>query len=74
MTLAANGSALARATCPTGKKPIGGGGHQASAIGGVAFVTSSIPIDERQWQAAFKNPSGTQATVWAYAVCANVVP
>ena len=74
MTLAANSSVLARATCPTGKKPIGGGGHQASGAGGVAYITSSIPIDERQWQAAFKNPTSTQASVWAYAVCAMVAP
>jgi hypothetical protein len=74
MTLAANASVLARATCPTGTKPIGGGGHQSSAIGAVAFIASSIPIDERQWQAIFKNPTGTQATVWAYAVCATVTP
>lgn len=74
MTLAANSSVLARVTCPTGKKPIGGGGHQASGVGGVAYITSSIPIDERQWQAAFKNPTSTQASVWAYAVCATVAP
>jgi hypothetical protein len=70
--LAANGSALVRVTCPAGKRAIGGGGHQASAIGGVAYITSSIPIDTAQWQAAFKNPTGTTASVWAYAVCAAV--
>lgn len=74
MTLAANGTVLARATCPAGKKPIRGGGHQASGLGTVAFLTTSIPIDERQWQAGFKNPTGTQASVWAYAVCAAVTP
>jgi hypothetical protein len=70
--LAANGSALVRVTCPAGKRAIGGGGHQASAVGGVAYITSTIPIDTNQWQAAFKNPTGTSAAVWAYAVCATV--
>ena len=70
--LAANGSALVRVTCPAGKRAIGGGGHQASAVGGVAYITSTIPIDTNQWQAAFKNPTGTAASVWAYAVCAAV--
>ena len=70
--LAANGSALVRVTCPAGKRAIGGGGHQASSVGGVAYITSTIPIDTNQWQAAFKNPTGTAASVWAYAVCAAV--
>lgn len=70
--LAANGSALLRVTCPAGKRAIGGGGHQASAVGGVGYLTSSIPIEANKWQAGFKNPTGTAATVWAYAVCALV--
>lgn len=73
-SLAANGSQLIRVTCPAGKKAIGGGGHQASAVGGVAYITSSRPIDENQWQAAFKNPTATPASVWAVVVCAAVTP
>jgi hypothetical protein len=72
MPLTANGSALVRVTCPAGKRAIGGGGHQASGVGGVAYITSTIPIDSSQWQAAFKNPTGTTASVWAYVVCATV--
>ena len=72
--LAANGSALVRVTCPAGKRAIGGGGHQASSVGGVAYITSTIPIESNKWQAGFKNPTGTAASVWAYAVCATVGP
>jgi hypothetical protein len=72
--LAANGSALVRVTCPAGKRAIGGGGHQASSVGGVAYITSTIPIESNKWQAGFKNPTGTAASVWAYAVCATAGP
>lgn len=72
LSLGANSARIVRVTCPTGKRPIGGGGHQASGIGAVAFLTTSIPISTDQWQAGFKNPTTTPATIWAYAVCAVV--
>ena len=49
-------------------------GHHASGVGAVAFLASSIPIDNTQWQAIFRNPSATTASMWAYAVCATVAP
>jgi Collagen triple helix repeat (20 copies) len=76
-SLAANSLAIATATCPSGKKVIGGGGHHASAAGFVAAIASSIPVPNSgntQWQAAFKNLTSTPASIWAYAVCATVLP
>jgi hypothetical protein len=72
VNLPANGFAIARATCPTGQKPIGGGGHVAGAVQGSGVLSSSIPIDQTQWQAAFKSIVGSAATIWAYAICATV--
>lgn len=72
--LAANGKVLTRVSCPAGKKVLGGGGHQASSVGAVAYMDDSTPIDGVQWQAGFINTSSTPATVWAYAVCATVLP
>jgi hypothetical protein len=74
VTVAPNTYEIARVTCPAGKRPIGGGGHHASGVGAVAFLASSIPIDNTQWQAIFRNPSATTASMWAYAVCATVAP
>jgi hypothetical protein len=74
MSLAANASAIARVSCPAGKRPIGGGGHHSSGVGAVAYLSTSIPIDGTQWQAGFKNLTPNAATIWAYAVCATVTP
>jgi hypothetical protein len=72
--LAANGRLLERVSCPVGKKVLGGGGHQASGVGAVAYMTDSTPIDENQWQIGFKNVTTTPASVWVYAICATVTP
>lgn len=74
VTLPANGTALARATCPTGKRAIGGGGHVAGAAPGIGTISSSIPIGGNQWQAAYKSHSGSAAVIWAYVVCAATTP
>jgi hypothetical protein len=74
VTLPPNGTAIARVTCPAGKRPIGGGGHHSSAVGFVAALSSSIPIDGNQWQGAFKNLTANSASIRAHAVCATVTP
>jgi hypothetical protein len=75
--LAANKTVIATVTCPAGKKAVGGGGHHFSAVGFVAALGSSIPVNNSggtQWQAAFKNLTSTPANVQAYAICATVSP
>ena len=72
VAMAANGSALARATCPAGKKPIGGGGHVIGGVPGAGALVSSIPIEQTQWQAVFRSLNGQAGTIRAYAICATV--
>jgi hypothetical protein len=72
VTVPPNTYRISRIACPTGKRPIGGGGHSASGIGGIAYLTSSIPIDNREWQASFRNPHTSAISMWAYVVCATV--
>jgi hypothetical protein len=72
VSMPANGSALARATCPAGKKPIGGGGHVIGGVQGAGALASSIPIDGTQWQAIFRSLNGQAGTIRAYAICATV--
>jgi len=72
----------ATATCPRGKKAIGGGGQildpyannsQSSYSGNAAFITASYPPNDTSWTVAAGSP--TTAFAWqlsAYAICANV--
>jgi hypothetical protein len=66
----------ARAICPTGKVPIGGGGRPDAPVSMNAVITQSIPEPEyNSWRVDAKalNPPGT--TSWGvevYAICATV--
>ena len=73
--MAANSIAIASATCPAGKKAIGGGGSHASGVGLVAAMGQSIPkpnVGGRAWQVSFKNLTATPANVYPYVMCAVV--
>jgi hypothetical protein len=75
--LPANGTGSGTATCPAGKRALGGGGHHFSGSGFVAYMVQSLPDQNGNgavWRATFKNPTSTPATMYAFAVCATVAP
>lgn len=77
VALPANSTRIATATCPAGKRALGGGGSHASGIGFVANMGQSIPAANSggtAWQVSFKNPTNTPATIFPFAVCATVTP
>jgi hypothetical protein len=71
--IAAGAFAQARATCPAGKLPLGGGGHSIGSLTsqGRIYLVSSLP-DTNQWVVNFRNTSTAAANAFAYAVCATV--
>ena len=65
------------ATCPDGKKVLGGGGSALTSDGGVSnnyLVLNDFPTGDNAWQATFNisNPLGDTFVMTTYAVCANV--
>jgi hypothetical protein len=67
VTLAPNGTAIARVTCPAEKRPI------IRRVSGLSLpLSSSIPIDDNRRQGAFKNLTANPATIRAHAVWATV--
>ena len=71
-SVAPNVSGFATATCPAGKRVLGGGGHIAGAVQGAGFLWQSIPLSNTEWRVAYKNTSAANVSIWAYAVCATV--
>lgn len=74
LTVAPNTRGLRRVACAAGKRPIGGGGHFAGSLSSAGYLSSSIPIDQTQWQAGYRNAGPDNISIWAYAVCATVTP
>jgi hypothetical protein len=74
VSVAANQVGFATVTCPQGKRVLGGGGHIAGAVAGAGVLWQSIPTSNTAWRVAYKNTSGSGASIWAYAVCATVSP
>jgi len=72
VSVAANGIGFATVTCPAGKRVLGGGGHVAGAVAGAGYLWQSIPTSNTAWRVAYKNQTGSQISIWAYAVCATV--
>lgn len=72
VSVAANQVGFATVTCPAGKRVLGGGGHVAGVAAGAGFLWQSIPISATAWRVAYKNTSGSNVSIWAYAVCATV--
>ena len=75
--LPANSVAFGKATCPTGKRAVGGGGSHSSGVGFVANMGQSIPAPNSgntTWQVGFKNPTTNPAAVQTYVICATVTP
>jgi hypothetical protein len=81
--VAPNGTGYDMASCPAGKKAIGGGfapyGGGKPVLGGPRVVqlamAFSAPVDSASgstWWVGVYNLSGTATQVWAYAVCASV--
>ena len=74
----ANGTAVARATCPEGKKLIGGGYVPNLHLpeGYVAMTASGPSVDKRTWvaKAMEVRPYNAVWEIEAWAVCATVTP
>ena len=67
-----NGSKSASASCPSGKRVLGGGARLREYIGGVV-VFASIPVGASWFAAATELvPQAGDWRVEAYAICANV--
>ena len=71
VSVAANGIGFASVTCPAGKRVLGGGGHVAGATAGAGYLWQSIPTSNTSWRVAYKNMTGSNISIWAYAVCAT---
>ena len=74
--LGAFGETVRFASCPTGKKVVGGGGIIFNATGGRWFIDSSGPLTDTQWAIAFANITGIpiaagQMSIYAICVTAN---
>jgi hypothetical protein len=68
-----NGGTLGAATCPAGKRAIGGGAHATGGNGNGVLVSSEPTSDGRGWTATAAALSGTvQPGVLIYAICAVV--
>jgi len=67
-TILAGGEGYANVNCPTGKKPIGGGG--GTGDGGLA-ISNTGPLDTG-WFVDAKNTAAGPLELRAYAVCAAV--
>jgi hypothetical protein len=72
VSVAAGQVGFATVTCPQGKRVLGGGGHIAGAASGAGFLWQSIPVSNTAWRVAYKNTTNSNASIWAYAVCAAV--
>jgi hypothetical protein len=75
LSVAANTGTAVQATCPTGKKVIGGGGG-AVGLGGQAdvFVAPTIIVDGTIYSVMVVNKAAVAKTVFATAICATVAP
>jgi hypothetical protein len=67
------------ATCPSGKKILGGGAiitTQAGAISSNRQITNSYPADDHSWSVSFAYTGGSAINigykVTVYAICGNV--
>jgi hypothetical protein len=72
----AGGTAVAVATCPSGKKAIGGGGYASSAN---VFLNTSTPASNAQqtvswWIVGARNTGASASPLVPHAVCATVAP
>ena len=72
VSVAANGIGFASVSCPAGKRVLGGGGHVAGTVAGAGYLWQSIPTSNTSWRVAYKNMTGANISIWAYAVCATV--
>lgn len=59
---------VAIATCPAGKKVVGGGGH-CSSQGGFTFLTLSGPENDNAWKIVCDTTKDWWANADSYAVC-----
>ena len=72
----------ATATCPAGKRVVGGGVGQPPATSSFGFIQQSAPVDEtgaptdtnsgdvgRSWFASIENPGSTQREFRVFAIC-----
>jgi hypothetical protein len=64
------------ASCPSGKKVLGGGASATtdSAFSSGFHVLQQLPVGDSQWRAVFDidNPLGDLVVLTTYAICANV--
>ena len=67
------GGQLLAATCPAGKRALGGGAHAFGGNGSGALVSSEPTSDGRGWTATAESVSGVAQTgVMIFAICATV--
>lgn len=70
-TLAGGASGSAVATCPSGKKVTGGGGHTPTGVS-TTYLTDSYPSsDLSKWTVYAKNTVSSSSSITAWAVCAT---
>jgi hypothetical protein len=59
----------AEATCPSGKKVVGGG---AQPVSSPAYFASGYPVSDNAFHAVGNSPAGPAFSVRAFAICATV--
>jgi hypothetical protein len=70
--VAAGNSVTQTATCPSGKKALGGGLSTNAPSSGMT-VTQSAPLDDGAgWTGSMRNLSSTTNAVYGWAICASV--
>lgn len=70
VTLAPNAYTSAYASCPAGKKVLGGGGSNSSR--GLVVLTDSFPAGENLWGVYMQNNSAQSLVFRAFAICATI--
>jgi len=73
-TSPATGRSLMKVACPSGYRPLGGGGFAQSSGGGNLPLLVSAPYDDGNhgWEVLYDIPSGSW-TVYVYASCISIV-
>lgn len=77
--VAAGETEIHRLTCPNGKQVLGGGGvasfvAEQNPAAPEPNMFWSFPFDERSWQIAVHNDTGSTQDMRAYAICAYASP
>lgn len=69
-SIPAGGTTSLFASCPSGKRVLGGGASAGNSTQGIVY--SSVPNTDTSWAAGVRNPTAGAITYQAWAVCATV--